>query len=320
MMPGATIIWDAHACFPLRFDADLSDLQRYKQAGIHYTSINVGMDYNSIEEVLRVIANFRYWIAQHASDYILVQSTADISDAVANNKMALSFDLEGSVPLMNDLHMVSCFYNLGVKQMLLAYNADNSAAGGCWGKDNLGLSHFGCELVQEMNRVGMVLDLSHMSVAASFDAIDISTQPVVFSHSNPKSLADHPRNITDEQIEACAKTGGVIGINGIGRFLGNNDTSTQRVVEHIDYVVNLVGDEHVGIGLDYQIDIDELLAYKKAHPEIYPPEDSAVEPRYVAPEQFPEIIVELRARHYSEIAIANIMGENFLRIAKQVWQ
>ena len=121
-----------------------------------------------------------------------------------------------------------------------------------------------------MNRVGMVVDVSHMSYQASMEAFETSTSPVIFSHSNPNGLRPHMRNISDEQIKACARTGGVVGINGIGDFLGG--TSSELVVENIEYVMDLAGSEHVGLGLDYVIDKQELTDYIKNHPDTFPPD------------------------------------------------
>jgi membrane dipeptidase len=159
------------------------------------------------------------------------------------------------------------YYDLGVRQMLLAYNKDNRASGGCM-ESKIGLTDFGKKVIKEMNRVGMMVDVSHMGYRATLEAFDTSTDPVIFSHSNPKGLRDHARNISDEQIKACAKTGGVIGINGVGEFLGG--VQSEIVVDNIEYVINLVGPEHVGIGLDYVIDKQELIDYIERHPGIFP--------------------------------------------------
>ena len=111
---------------------------------------------------------------------------------------------------------------------------------------------FGTHVVTDTNRVGMLVDVSHMGYAATMEVFEISQDPVIFSHSNPAGLRAHVRNISDEQIKACAQTGGVIGINGIADFLGG--TTSERFIEHIEYVIDLAGPDHVGIGLDYVVD------------------------------------------------------------------
>jgi len=167
--------------------------------------------------------------------------------------------------------MVSLYYDLGVRWMLFAYNKSNSLAGGCQDEDG-GLTDFGRAVLDEMERVGMVVCCSHIGHRSAMEILERARRPVIFSHSNPKALWDHPRNIRDEAIRACAKTGGVIGINGIGVFLGENDIATELLVRHVDYVADLVGPEHVGLALDYVFDQQEVIGAVKAHPELYPPD------------------------------------------------
>jgi membrane dipeptidase len=148
----------------------------------------------------------------------------------------------------------------------------------------------------------------------------LSKQPVVFSHSNPAALASHPRNITDKQIMACADMDGVIGINGMGIFLGNNDVRTEKTVEHIDYVVQKVGPQHVGIGLDCIFDSNEIKNYVEQNPETFPSEHGFNDVAVAQPEQFSEIAKLLILRGYPQTEINNILGENFLRVAQTVWK
>jgi membrane dipeptidase len=311
------LVWDSHACFPLDPKADLSQLKRYKDIGVNFVSINIGMDMDTFEKVIQVLAGFRKYIKSHPDDYVLAQTTADIHVAKSTNKLAVAFDLEGSEPLGGNINIVSFFYDLGVRQMLLAYNKDNRASGGCMEGD-IGLTDFGVQVIQEMNRVGMILDASHMGHQATMQAFEISSAPVIFSHSNPKGVRDNPRNITDAQIKACAQTGGVVGINGIGDFLG--DTRSETVVDHIEYVIDLVGPQHVGLGLDYVIDKQELLDYLEGHPEIFPPELIQDYLAFVEPEQIPEIAELLLRRGHSEEVVSGVLGSNFLRIAEEVWK
>ena len=312
-----SLVWDTHACFRLDPKADLSELKRYCDSGVDFVSLNIGMDLNSFENTIQVLARYRSYIASHPEQYVLALTVDDVRKAKESGRLAIAFDLEGSEPLLGNLNMVSLYYDLGVRQMLLAYNKDNRASGGCMEGD-IGLTDFGRDVVREMNRIGMVVDLTHMGYHATLEACEVSTAPVIFSHSNPNGLREHARNISDEQIKACAKTGGVVGINGIGDFLGG--TSSELIVQNIEYVMNLVGPEHVGIGLDYVVDKQELIEYVEGHPDIFPPDKIKDYLSFVEPEQFPEFTELLYQKGYSEQIIRGILGGNFLRVAEQVWK
>jgi membrane dipeptidase len=284
---------------------------------VDFVSLNIGMDLNSFENTVQVLARYRSYIASHPDQYVLALTVDNIRNAKESGQLAIAFDLEGSEPLLGNLNMISFYYDLGVRQMLLAYNKDNRASGGCM-EGKIGLTDFGRDVIREMNRVGMIVDVSHMGYRATMETFDVSTAPVIFSHSNPNGLWEHARNISDEQIKACAQTGGVIGINGIGDFLGG--TSSELIVQNIEYVMDLVGPEHVGLGLDYVVDKQELIEYVEGHPDIFPPDKIKDYLSLVEPEQFPEFTELLCQKGYSERIIRGILGENFLRVAGQVWK
>jgi membrane dipeptidase len=130
---GEGIVWDAHTCMPLNFNQDMRTLERHRAAGVHYVSVNVGMDFNPTGQVVRVIAGFRSWLAAHAEHFILARNVADVERAKREGKLAVGFDLEGSVMLEDDIAMLALYRDLGVRQIHLAYNRDNSIAGGVMG-------------------------------------------------------------------------------------------------------------------------------------------------------------------------------------------
>ena len=203
--------------------------------------------------------------------------------------------------------------------MLIAYNRNNAAGGGCYDEDP-GLSAHGRRILAEMQRVGMLVCCSHTGHRTALDVMANAGNPVIFSHSNPSAVHAHTRNIGDELITACAATGGVIGINGIGPFLGDNDDRPETLVRHIDHVVGLVGSDHVGIGLDYVFDEAELLAYLQSMRETFPGDAAFTEPpRMVAPEALDVITAGLCRLGYTDDDIRKILGENWLRVATQVW-
>jgi membrane dipeptidase len=312
------IWWDAHACPPFKPGSDLSFLHRYKKAGIDYVSMNIGFDLTTQAQTLELLQYFHQWVAEHNNEYAIVEGAHQLIGCKFKNKCCIGFDIEGCNLLDGNLDMVPHFYSLGVRQIVFAYNNNNVWGGGCFDND-VGLTVHGKELLKTCNDVGMVIDCSHLGYQTSMDIINLSKHPVIFSHSNPVSLLSHPRNIRDEQIIACAQNDGVVGINGVGIFLGNNNVSTERIVEHIDYLVQLVGAEHVGIGLDCVFNSDELKSFIKDNPDTFPENHGFDDVKVAQPEQFPIIGQQLKLRGYKKEDIDNILGNNFLRIAKSVW-
>jgi membrane dipeptidase len=316
-----TLCCDLHGCMPMRPDDEtfLPQLERYRAAGTKLIFLNVGWDVHTVEEQIRMLAHFRSWLRKHPDRYALVTDVSSVERAASSGKLAVAFDIEGMNAIADQLSLIGLYYELGVRWMLIAYNKNNCAGGGCQGDDR-GLTPFGRKAVLECARVGMMLCCSHTGKRTALEAIDLSPNPVIFSHSNPAAVHFHARNIDDEVIKACARRGGVIGINGIGRFLGENDNRTSTFIRHLDYVVQLVGPEHVAIGLDYVFDTAELLEYVARFPSIYPPEQFRSGYKLVEPERIPEIAEELVTLGYSEAAIKCIFGENVLRIAAAVWR
>ena len=317
-----TVVWDNHACMPLRptDETFLPQLARYKAAGVNLVSLNVYFDMYPPETALLMLAAFRRWIASHPESYVVANTVADIEGAKASDKLALVFDIEGGRAVEAHPGLVSSFYQLGVRWMLIAYNKNNRLGGGCQDDDS-GLTDYGRLIIDEMERVGMVLCCSHTGERTAREAIEYSRNPVIFSHSNARALKNHPRNIPDDLMRACARTGGVVSLNGIGTHLGDNDNSTETLLRHIDHAVTVVGPEHVGLGLDYVFDQAELDAYKLARPDLYPPDQGyRLGTAMIEPERFPLIAEGLLKRGYSEPQVQGILGHNNLRVARQVWK
>jgi membrane dipeptidase len=316
-----SIVWDNHACLPLRPSDDrfLPQLERLRETGVTVVSLNVGFDVEPIEKHVRMLARFREWVRQRPDAYLLVERIEDVYAAKATGRLGVFFDIEGAKAVDDQLSLISFYYDLGVRWMLIAYNRSNRAGGGCLDALDGGLTEFGARVVDEMARVGMVTCCSHTGERTSLDVVEHAKNPVIFSHSNPRALWDHPRNIRDHVIRACAAKGGVICINGVGAFLGANDTRSETVARHIDYVAKLAGIEHVALGLDYVFDNEEVLAYLRAHPETFGRDASSPEVRFVAPEQIPEIALCLKAMGYAGSDIQRVLGLNLLRVAA-VWK
>ena len=316
------LVWDNHGCMPLRpHDTSfLPQLSRYRAAGFDHVSLNIGFGDDGVEQHLRMLASFRHWLAQRPSDFVLVRTVDDIEQARASGRLAVSFDIEGANAVADQLSLVQLYFDLGVRWMLLAYNRNNAAAGGCQDDDG-GLTDFGRRLIDEMTRVGMVVCCSHMGERSALDVLAHASGPVVFSHSNPSAVRPHPRNISDEVMKACAATGGVVGINGVGPFLGDNDTRSETFVRHVDHAVQLLGPQHVALGLDHVFDQDEINAGLAAMKHMFPPElgyGNGMD--FVQPEQLESIVDGLLRRGYAEDDLRAILGGNLMRVARQVWK
>ena len=252
---------------------------------------------------------------------MLVGNIDDIESARQLGKLAVSFDIEGMNALNNDINMLGVYHALGVRQMLFAYNLNNTAAGGCHDKD-MGLTEFGRRIVREMNRLGMIVDCSHAAYQTTMDIMSESSKPVVFSHSNPTSVCPHQRNIRDDQIKTCAETGGVIGVNGMGIFLGDNRSDNGNLVRHIVYLSELVGVEHIGIGFDYSpptgLDLSAILS---SRPDYWPTGQAYDTPNidHASPAQLPGLTADLQQQGFSDVTrLAEYLGGNFHRVAAQM--
>ena len=319
------IKWESHACLPLHPQADFAPMDRLHAAGVNYVSINIGMDMNPVTQVMSVIAGFRATIAAHPEKYLLANTVQDITRAAATGKLAIGFDLEGAMPLLDQPEMVALYRNLGVRQMHLAYNRNNSVAGGCH-DETQGLTPLGHQIVAAINDAGVLMDCSHTGRRCSLDIMAASTKPVIFSHSNPLALVEHGRNVTDEQIRASAATGGVICVSGVSIFLGTRTPDADDVARHAAYVADLVGVEHAGIGLDISFHQSEL---NDTPPGDYDPSywwpRSAGYNRAISKSTYPPIESwavlgeALQRTGMTADEAALVMGGNMMRVAEKVW-
>jgi membrane dipeptidase len=296
-------------------------IERFARAGFSYVSLTVGLDsVPSLEATIQHMAAERRRIDAQPDKYVFVEDVGDIERAKREGKLALGFHHQGTNPLQCDLNMVSLYYRLGVRSLLLCYNSKNSVGDGCHEPTDAGLSSFGRSLIREMNRVGMLVDCSHTGHRTTMDAIEASSAPVVFSHSNARALRDHERNIRDDQIRACAQSGGVIGMNGMGIYIGDNDASNAAMFRHVDYMCEMVGWQHVGLGLDYVYFADGFYNLIRAKPEMYPPADYPIPQQFFEPEQLTGLVGLMLEHGYTDEQVRGILGGNYLRVARDVWK
>ncbi len=281
---------------------------------------------------LRVLGE---WIRAIEQDPRLVQVTraTDFAAAKAAGKLGIVFHFQGTEPVEDDLNLIDAYKALGVGMIQLAYNVKNRVGDGCEERTDAGLSTFGLRLVERLNEARIVVDCSHTGRRTTLEAIEASARPVVFSHANPKAVRDSPRNITDEQIRAAAASGGLVGAVAFPSFVSASPRPTlDEFVDHIDYMVTLVGDDHVGLGLDYYkgqapvVDDAEAtrlyegrIAAGDWRPETYTPPPHHFPEGIATPQGLPNLTRRLLERGYGEESTKKIMGGNWVRVFREVW-
>ena len=313
--------WDNHVyCTPHRGSETIAQLDRHRRAGFDVVFLNLGDSNRPLDYIIRVAAYYRRWIQEHSSDFQFINTLDDIETAKTSQKLAIGFNVEGVYSIGDQLDIVQLYFDLGVRWILLVYNRANLAGFGVHDAEDCGLTPFGKTLIEEMDRVGIIKCLSHTGYRTAMDVLMSSAKPCIFSHSNPLGVHSHARNIPDELIRACADTGGVVGINGINLFLGEDDPCPKTLVRHIDYVAQLVGTDHVGLGLDYGY-TDTRAVNDFINDQSYWPPGNSYEKaiRCVPPESLEEITLELERIGYGSKDLRKILGENMRRVSSSVW-
>lgn len=230
----------------------------------------------------------------------LIQTADDLAQLIPDGPIGAILGLEGSEALDGSIARLRIFHRLGLRNLGLAWDGRNAACDGVGVGSTAGLTDFGRDLIAACNELGIMLDVSHLNPAGVEDVLTLSKQPIIASHSNTRALCDHRRNLTDEQIRAIADTGGVIGATLASIFitLDPAEATLDGLLDHIDYLVQVAGVDHVGIGSDF--DGTDL-----------PPELSGAD-------NYPKISEGLLARGHAEDAVEKIMGANFRRVFSRV--
>lgn len=235
-------------------------------------------------------------LADQPDEIVVARSAADLIAAKDGGKLAALLVVENSDGLEGSLHILRALYEFGIRSITLTHNPSSWAAAGngetrCGG----GLTSFGVELVREMNRLGMLVDVSHIAERGFYDTLEVSAQPVIASHSCCAALCDHPRNLTDPQLRALAQQGGVVGITFVPCFIDPHHATCERLLDHVDHAVQVAGIEHVGLGSDFDGG-GTLLA------------DAT---------EYPSLTTGLAARGYGPEDLRKILGGNHLRLLRQ---
>ena len=241
----------------------------------------------------------------------LVTSFNDFVTAENENKIAVLLGLEGMASVDRDVELIYPLYQYGVREASLTWNEENALATGANGDPNKGLSQYGVQAIKIMEKLGILLDVSHLNEKSFWDVNNKVSKPYIASHSNVYSLCRHPRNLKDDQIRAIADSKGVIGINAWPDFVDSQNPTLDKLLSHIDYIVNLVGIDYIGLGFDFcdfldSGTIDVLSENKKNLTEL---SNSS---------QIQNLINGLIKRGYFEDEITKIAYKNFMRVFKEI--
>jgi membrane dipeptidase len=304
-------------------------VQELVGAGITAGNWTVASHQDDTLSALNRITQFYWLLEQHPQSALLVEKTADIERAKKDGKLGIVLGFQGAGPLGHNVHLIRVFHRLGVRVIGLTYNEGNAYAAGCTEPANGGLTSLGIQAVQEMNRIGVVIDLSHVGERSSLQAIDISEDPVVFTHSNPFALQPNPRNVTDEQMRACAAKRGVIGLATFSAFVGDTaggrQPSLNEFFRQIDYALDLVGPDHVAIGTDSGLDPTDGVWWHAVTGRLYPEVSQGMTARihniagFEMQTDFPLVAQAMLNYGYEEKTMRQILGQNWLRVFGQVW-
>ena len=315
------LVWDNTLPWGPGYADDDETLPRFHRAGVDLISLTVMGPEAGLDGTLRQIARVRAHIAARPDSMVLCGTAAEITSARASGRLALVFNLQETNMLEGCIEMVAAYQTLGVRHMLLAYNARNQVGDGCAEASDGGLSRWGLRVVAEMHRVGLWVDGTHSGYRTTMDAMAAGGGPFIFSHCNAHAVYPHYRNIRDDQMRACAASGGVIGINGLGEFLDDDAATTAAMFRHLDHIVQLVGPRHAGLGLDFVKDAPRFWAWVMNNPDAWPP---TPKPRtgsaFAQPEQVLELVEAMLRAGYGEDAVRAILGGNWLRLAEEVWK
>lgn len=303
---------------------------------VNWTVAAPGIDFvvNDLVGIVKSIAHIRYETENGRNRATIVESAADIHKCMNEGVKGLILGFQDTLALEDRLEFVGLYHRLGVRIIQLTYQRRNLVGDGCGEPVDSGLSTFGRQVIKELNRLGILVDLSHVGPKTTEEAIDASEAPCAFTHANAHTLFQHIRNKTDAAIRQLAARAGVVGVNAISRFLREdghlNGTTIDNLVDHIEYIANLVGAEHVGIGLDIteamtvedvnrrgswlSAQLPEVSGLGSLNHETYYPRGL----RSMA--GLPQITEALVRRGFGDDDVLKILGGNFLRLFSKVWK
>lgn len=294
-----------------------------RKAGLSAANCTVSV-WEGFKETVTNIGSMKRQIRDNADLLTLVRSTADIEQAKRDGRTGIILGFQNAQAFEDDLSTIEAFADMGVRVVQLCYNTQNLIGTGCYERDG-GLSGYGHEVIAEMNRVGIMVDLSHVGAQTSEEAILASTKPVCYSHCLPAGLKPHPRNKSDAQLKFIAERGGFIGVTMFPPFLKRGiDATVDDYVEAIAYVMDIVGEDCVGVGTDftqgYGQDFFDWITHDKGCHRRLTDFGTVRNPEGIRTiGELPNLTAAMERAGWKEERIRKVMGENWLRVFKDVW-
>jgi membrane dipeptidase len=303
-------------------EATWQALGRSGLAGIHTSLPNA-----NLPAAVRGLAAWQERFDRHPDRLLKLRRGADLQQAKQGRRTAVMLGFQNATMLENDVKNLDPLYALGTRCIQLTYNSRNLLGDGCTERSNAGLSDFGVRVVERMNQLGIVVDLSHCGEQTSKDGLALSKRPAAFTHTMCKAVHDHVRAKSDELLKACADKGGMIGIATLGYFVSPRaDATLESYLDHVDHAVKVAGVEHVGIASDYSLRgieatatreswyLPRLKEFKPVYNVRWPPWIPELDP----PERFRRIAHGLAGRGYKPDAVEKILGGNWSRYLSDV--
>ncbi len=302
--------------------------QNLRSGGVTAINATIAIWENYRDTMDNITAWFRRF-REYGDILTPVKSADDILQAKRDGKVGIVFGWQNASPIENDLDRLALFHALGVRIIQITYNERNLLGNGCYERSDDGLSKFGIDAITEMNRLGILVDLSHVGDRTTVEAVDVSQKPVACTHAHARSFVSHVRNKTDEALKLIAQKGGVIGANAFPIFLRNGfQSNVQDYVDAIDDLVERIGVDHVGIGTDYTQDqskafFDWIFSQQgtKYQENPIPFPDPVVHPKGMeTTDKLSNVAQELLKRGYSPADVTKVLGGNWLRLFREVWE
>ncbi|MBL8701253.1 MAG: membrane dipeptidase [Alphaproteobacteria bacterium] len=306
--------------------------EEWRRGGVDCVHITLAI-WEDARDTLKVIGKWHRHFEAHGDLIALATSVDDVERIARSGRTAVVFGFQNTSPFEDDIDLVRTFHALGVRIVQLTYNIQNNVANGCWEDNDAGLSKvFGRNVVAEMNKLGMLIDLSHCNERTCFDTIEASSLPVAITHANPSEFVGMEielkrRNKSTPLIKALAKHGGVIGLSMYPRLMrGGSDSSLKTFCDMLCWTVDLVGVDHGGFGTDLYTGWPEAEIVWWRAGRFARQSPLAISPKFAewprwfrSPSDFPKAVEGLAKRGFSRAELDKIIGGNWMRLFGQTW-